>query len=169
MPMSRRDFLVRTGATGVSVGIAGSMDALFSSLPAAGARGPAAGYGDLVPDPNGILDLPRGFRYKILSREGLPMKSGQGPVPSNFDGMGSFSARRGATHLVRNHEVYPDAAHRVPVDGLDTTYDPAAGGGTTNLVLNPQLRTRHEYVSLGGTAINCSGGITPWGTWLTCE
>jgi hypothetical protein len=169
MPLSRRDFLVRTGAAGLSVGLAGSVEALFTALPAAGARGPARGYGDLVPDPRGILDLPPGFRYRILSREGTPMQSGEGVVPSNFDGMGSFRAARGRTHLVRNHEVYADAPHWVPTDGLTTTYDPEAGGGTTNLVVSSTGSTQQEYVSLGGTAINCSGGITPWGTWLTCE
>lgn len=169
MPVSRRDFLVRTGAAGLSVGLAGSLDALFTALPAAGVRGPSHGYGELVPDPAGILDLPKGFRYQILSREGMPMKSDAGVVPSSFDGMGSFPAASARTHLVRNHEVYPDSPHRVPTDGLDTTYDPTAGGGTTNLVLSADMRTQQEYVSLGGTAINCSGGITPWATWLTCE
>ena len=62
MSLSRREFLIRTGATGVTVGLAGSLDVLFTSLPAAGARGPTQGYGDLVPDPDGVLDLPRGFR-----------------------------------------------------------------------------------------------------------
>jgi secreted PhoX family phosphatase len=169
MPLSRRDFLVRTGATGMSVGLAGSLDVLFTSLPAAGARGPARGYGDLVRDPAGVLDLPPGFRYRTLSREGRPMESGQGLVPSRFDGMGSYRAAGRRTHLVRNHECYPDAPHKVPTAGLLTTYDPTAGGGTTTLVLSEDLETEQEYVSLGGTAINCSGGITPWGTWLTCE
>lgn len=169
MSVSRRDFLIRTGAAGVSVGLAGSVHGLFTALPAAGARGPSHGYGELVPDPNGILDLPRGFRYQILSREGMPMRSGGGLVPSNSDGMGSFAAAESRTHLVRNHENRQDARHRVPVDGLDTTYDPAAAGGTTNLVLSEDRETEEEYISLGGTAINCSGGITPWGTWLTCE
>jgi uncharacterized protein len=169
MSLSRRDFLVRTGAAGVSVGLAGSVESLFTALPAAGVRGPTRGYGDLVPDPRGILDLPRGFRYKILSHEGRPMLSGQGPVPSRFDGMGSFRASGGRTFLVRNHEVGPTGPHKVPTDGLDTTYDPMGGGGTTNLVIDDEGRTVQEYVSLGGTAINCSGGITPWGTWLTCE
>ncbi len=168
MPLSRRDFLVRTGAAGLSLGLAGSVEALFTALPAAGARGPRTGYGPLVPDPAGILDLPRDFSYQILSREGEPMASDPGLVPSRFDGMGSFRAARRRTHLVRNHEIYPDAPHKVP-GGPSTTYDPTAGGGTTNLVLSDDLRTEQEYVSLSGTAINCSGGITPWGTWLTCE
>jgi len=30
-------------------------------------------------------------------------------------------------------------------------------------------KKEQEYLSLVGTIRNCSGGITPWGTWLTCE
>jgi secreted PhoX family phosphatase len=168
MTLSRRDFLVRTGTAGLTIGMAGSVEALFTANPAAGARGPQRGYGRLVRDPRGILDLPKGFSYQILSREGQPMKSGGGLVPSRHDGMGSFTRTR-ATHLVRNHECNPTAPHKVPTTGLATTYDPGAAGGTTTLVLSPSLRTQEEYVSLGGTAINCSGGITPWKTWLTCE
>ena len=101
MTLSRRDFLVTTGAAGLTIGMAGSVDALFTANPAAGARGPQQGYGPLVRDPRGILDLPKGFSYRILSREGQPMKSGPGLVPSRHDGMGSFTRTPG-THLVRN-------------------------------------------------------------------
>ncbi|SDS73043.1 hypothetical protein SAMN04488570_2553 [Nocardioides scoriae] len=167
--LTRRSLLLGTGAAGLAIGLAGRSDALYTSMPEAGRRGPRRGYGPLVRDPRGILDLPRGFSYRILSREGQPMRSGGGLVPSNHDGMGSFKTARGGFRLVRNHEVYPDAEHFVPTEGLATTYDPGAGGGTTNLLLSSSLKVRAEYVSLGGTAINCSGGITPWGTWLTCE
>jgi secreted PhoX family phosphatase len=26
-----------------------------------------------------------------------------------------------------------------------------------------------EFISIGGTAVNCAGGPTPWGSWITCE
>ena len=26
-----------------------------------------------------------------------------------------------------------------------------------------------SFVSLSGTYVNCAGGPTPWGSWLTCE
>jgi secreted PhoX family phosphatase len=26
-----------------------------------------------------------------------------------------------------------------------------------------------EFVSISGTFVNCAGGPTPWGSWLTCE
>jgi hypothetical protein len=49
------------------------------------------------------------------------------------------------------------------------TYDPGAGGGTTTIEVDGRGRRLREYVSLAGTHNNCAGGITPWGTWLSCE
>ena len=51
----------------------------------------------------------------------------------------------------------------------ELTYDPAALGGTTTTELDADNNVVAEYVSLAGTAVNCAGGVTPWGTWLTCE
>ena len=49
------------------------------------------------------------------------------------------------------------------------TYDPGAIGGTSTIVVDADGNRLGEYTSLAGTDNNCAGGITPWGTWLTCE
>ncbi|MGV9314190.1 alkaline phosphatase PhoX [Streptomyces sp. NPDC003691] len=162
---TRRSVLARTGALGASIAFAGTLSELFAGTAAAHGRG---GYGPLVPDPAGLLDLPEGFRYRVLSREGEPLRSGEGLVPGNHDGMAAFRGRRGRTHLVRNHENDPTDPLPVPaVPGL--TYDPAATGGCTVLELDADGDVRSERVAIAGTAVNCAGGPTPWGTWLTCE
>ncbi|MGI5480074.1 alkaline phosphatase PhoX [Streptomyces lavendofoliae] len=162
---TRRQVLARTGASAAGIAFAGAFSELFTGT--AAARG-HAGYGALVPDPAGLLDLPRGFRYEVLSREGDALRSGEGTVPGNHDGMGAFAGRRGRVYLVRNHENRASARLAVPaVRGL--TYDPAAKGGCTALELDGHNNVLGERVAIAGTAVNCSGGLTPWGTWLTCE
>jgi secreted PhoX family phosphatase len=43
-------------------------------------------------------------------------------------------------------------------------------GGTTTFIYNTRTKQLEQsFLSLAGTATNCAGGPTPWGSWLTCE
>ncbi|MGK5741823.1 alkaline phosphatase PhoX [Micromonospora sp. URMC 103] len=166
-PISRRNVL-RTGvAGGLGIAVAGSLEAIAGPAAAQASARPAVGYGELVPDPAGLLALPPGFSYTIVAQAGATtLESGQ-PTPSDADGTGCFLGRNGSV-LVNNHEIDGSEPFRVPaLPGL--TYDPGAGGGTTTIEVDAQGKRLREYVSVAGTHNNCAGGVTPWGTWLTCE
>lgn len=134
-------------------------------------------YGPLVKDPGGLLDLPQGFSYKVLSREGDKMTDGY-KVPGMFDGMAVFPGENGRCILIRNHELSPGGAGpgELPRNARALSYDPGEEGelphigGTTTLVFNPSSgEVEAEFLSLVGTHRNCAGGAMPWGSWITCE
>src|SRR5918999_1578494 len=48
-------------------------------------------------------------------------------------------------------------------------YDSFAGGGCTTLEVSPHAESVSSWVSINGTNVNCAGGPSPWGSWITCE
>lgn len=138
---------------------------------------------ELVPDPNRVLDLPAGFRYRIVSTAGTLMSDGL-RVPGHHDGMAAFARDDGRIALVCNHELglggqrvsaFRDGVDRISEDQAELFYDFGMGqtpgtGGTTTTIYNPATgETERQFLSLAGTEINCAGGRTPWNSWLSCE
>ena len=167
MLLNRRNFIGATGAAFSGLLLNGCTG---RSVPLTSAPSSFADYGPLVPDPAGMLDLPRGFSYRLLSSLGNAMTDGC-TVPDKADGMGCFSLGNDEIVLIRNHELVPaDDAGGVLAKGFGTRDGAIVPGGTTSIVLDATtLEVKREFRSLAGTIRNCSGGITPWGSWLTCE
>lgn len=175
----------RSMVAGLSSAVAGFAGLKLLAEAPAQAQPLVTGYGPLVGDPARLLDLPAGFSYRIVSREGEAMSDGL-LTPAAFDGMACFPVR-GAPHrvaLVRNHEMWPNLveggafgkdfalARRVPRDKIfDHSADgrPKLGGTTTIVWDLRQNRVVRSHLSLAGTCGNCAGGPTPWGSWLSCE
>ncbi|PTQ12134.1 phosphatase [Sphingomonas oleivorans] len=146
-----------------------------------GARSRMRAYGALEPDPAGLLDLPRGFSYRVISRLGDRMDDGFA-VPDHADGMGCFALDGRRVALVRNHELAARHIATGPIRPAGperpetlAAYDHVASGdilpgGTTTLIYDLAAgRVEAQYLSLVGTIRNCAGGTTPWGSWLSCE
>jgi len=179
---SRRLFL--GSAAAVSAGFLGLRRFAMADLDEEALAGDGDGYGPILPDPDEVLSLPKGFSYKIISRLGDRMDDGFF-VPGNPDGMACFSAADGLTVLVRNHEnsenndmsVGPFGEQNELLSRVDRKRIYDAGrwqnpplGGTTTIVYDTQnQRIARQFLSLAGTRTNCNGGPTPWGTWITCE
>lgn len=115
-----------------------------------------------------FLALPTGFEYTVFGKKGSLMQDGHN-TPALHDGMACFTIGN-TLRLVRNHEVRNDERPKPNAAIGENPYDETAGGGTTTLIINPTTRELiKDFVSLSGTLVNCAGGKTPWGSWISCE
>lgn len=119
------------------------------------------------------LLLPKGFDFALFGIAGTLLDD-DARTPLAHDGMAAFSGPGGTVRLVRNHEDRNEPADSTPSGNrAEMRYDRFGGGGTSTLQLamngrgEPQLEG--AWMSLAGTTVNCAGGPTPWGSWLTCE
>ncbi|MBX3183232.1 MAG: DUF839 domain-containing protein [Polyangiaceae bacterium] len=148
------------GGAGGSGGAAGSGGA-------GGSGGSGGGYGVVPPGPelesliseigplgdpdaNG-LRLPPGFTSRLVAH------TGEKPV-STSDYEWHFLPDGGATYLQEDGGWIYVSNSELPFTG-----------GVGALRFNQAGELVDAYSILSGSSVNCAGGKTPWGSWLSCE
>lgn len=109
-----------------------------------------AAIGDLGPaDANGVR-LPPGFSSRIVARSGEAVLPGGHEWHGFPDGGACFATPDGGWIYVSNSEM-------------------PFVGGVGALRFDAKGELVDAYPILENTNVNCAGGPTPWGTWLSCE
>lgn len=151
----KRRLLLKLAAYGGSALAAGPILSACARCPGDQAKNDSdsafGGSGPLVgPDENGLL-LPEGFTSRIVARSGEIVGSSGFNWHAAPDGGACFASADGGWVYVSNCEL--DSGR-----GGASAIRFAAGGEIID-----------AYPILAGTHRNCAGGLTPWGTWFSCE
>lgn len=163
--MKRRHFLAAGSAATLSTGLA-----LWYRVYGKGPKELPEGS-KLVRDPKHVIDLPKGFSYRVISKAGEPMEDGY-RVPGRPDAMACFALAGGTYALMRNHELDPSlaslSAYPKGTNPPEEAYDPRAFGGVSRVLLDAKGQKISQNLVLTGTMRNCAAGVSPWG-FLSCE
>ena len=146
--MDRRQFLGWTAAGFCDVTLGAAFWRSVFAQPAVPGPSP---YGPLAdtPDANG-LRLPAGFTSRVIATTGQLVPNSAYPWHPAPDGGACFPMSDGGWAYTSNSEV--------PVAG---------GAGMIRFAPSGDVVDARRI--LVGTEVNCAGGPTPWGTWLSCE
>jgi hypothetical protein len=175
--VNRRQFLGGASGLGAALGLG---TAFWQRALGQTAQPVDSPYGPLqAPDANG-LQLPAGFTSRVVASSLAPVAStthlwhlfpdGGACVPTDDGGWIYVSNSENpppvdipdATGLLAQLEVLLGGLG-LPVGALPT------GGGVGAIRFAADGTVVDAYSILQGSLSNCAGGLTPWGTWLSCE
>jgi len=144
-----RRALLRSGA--LASGALALGPTFWQRAVASGATPTDGPYGPLgPPDANG-LRLPAGFKARLVARGNEVVPGTAYRFPIFPDGQATFGLRDGGWILVTNSE------------------SAGSDGGVSAIRFAADGTIEDAYRILTGTLLNCGGGPTPWGTWLSGE
>jgi uncharacterized protein len=147
--VQRRDFLRLGAATAGALAFGPDFWRRAYADPAKPGPGPYGSLAGRAADENGIV-LPEGFTSRLVAQSGQVVPGTEYEWHVFPDGGATFAHDDGGWTYVSNSEV-------------------PGTGGVGALRFDADGEVVGATRILDGTSTNCAGGLTPWGTWLSCE